>query len=57
MCFDFHTRINSMWNNVQLRHHWKEPIIVTIYNKSAKQTLIIMELRHIHSKFYQTNFS
>jgi hypothetical protein len=57
MCSDFQTRINSIWNNGQLRHNWKEPIILTVYNKSAKKTVIIMERRHILSRFYHTFFS
>jgi len=37
---------NSIWNNEELLEEWQESIIVPIYNKEVKRTLVIVEAYH-----------
>jgi hypothetical protein len=51
--------IIAIWNKEEMPEEWKELIIVPIYKKGDKQTVVIIGTYHIcqlRTKFYSTSF-
>ena len=58
VCYEIHKLIISIWNKEELPEESKESIIVSIYNKSNKQTVLILGVYHfcqLCTKFYLTS--
>jgi hypothetical protein len=54
-----HRLIIPIWNKEELLEQWKEPIIVSIYEKGDKIIWVIIEAYHVcqlHAKFCRTSF-
>ena len=55
---EIHNLINLIWNKKQMPEEWRESIIVPIYKKGNKQTVVIIEAYHycqLCTKFYPTS--
>jgi hypothetical protein len=56
---EIHKLINYIWNKEELPEQWKESIIVPIYKKGDRRTVVIIEEYHcyqLHTKSYPTFF-
>jgi hypothetical protein len=54
---EIHKFINSTWNKEELPEEWMELIIIPIYKKSDKKTVVIVEAYHfcqLHTTYYPT---
>jgi hypothetical protein len=59
LCSEIHRLICSVWNKEELPQQWKESIIVPIYKKGDRLTMIIIEESPSYqplTKFYPTFF-
>jgi len=57
ICSEIHKLIRSVWNKKELSEERKESIVVPIYKKGIKQTVVIIQSYHIcqrRTKFYPT---
>jgi len=59
MHYEIHQFIISIWSKKELPEQWKESIIVHIYKKCDKKTVVIIEAYHfcqLRTKFYPTSY-
>jgi hypothetical protein len=57
---EIHKLINSVWSKEELTDQWKEFIIVAIWRRMIKLTVVFIEehqFYQLHTKFYPTSFS
>jgi len=60
LCSEIHKLIKSVWNKEELPQQWKESIIIPIYKRVIKLTVVIIEDNHcyqLHTEFYPVFFS
>ena len=56
---EIHKLIISIWNKEELPEEWKESIIVPVYKKADKQTVVIIGAYHfcqLRTKVYPTSW-
>jgi hypothetical protein len=59
ICFAIHKLVKSIWNKEELPDQWKESIVVPVYKKGDKQSVVTIVACHscqLHTKIYQTSF-
>jgi hypothetical protein len=55
ICSETHKLINAIWNKEELPELWKETIIVRVYKKGDKKTVVTIASYHscqLHTKLY-----